>query len=230
MNAIIFDIETEALPFSILKAIVPPFNPDEVAIGNRVDPAKIAAFIDQKAASYWEEVVNNAALSAVTGRVLAIGVLKTGPGVEEFTLMHPTEEFTTRDETSIIKEFWDLLSSDPQGRMPQVIGFNSHGFDLPFLVRRSWALGLKVPQCVRRGRYWETIDLMEEWGFGSRQERISLDQVSKFFGLPGKNGSGKEFASLYKRDQPTALEYLKNDLRLTRDVAVKMGVIPAWNV
>jgi hypothetical protein len=36
----------------------------------------------------------------------------------------------------------------------QLVGFNINAFDLPFLFRRSWALGIAVPFGLRKGRYW----------------------------------------------------------------------------
>jgi hypothetical protein len=60
------------------------------------------------------------------------------------------------------------------------------------------------------------------WG-----ERISLDKLCGFFGLARKTGSGADFARLYN-DPATrgeALAYLRNDLKMTAQAAVKLGVL-----
>lgn len=227
MSYLVFDIESEAYPFSLLKSVVPPFDPDAVKVGNRADPAKIAAYIDQQAASYWEDISNNAALDPTTATVLAIGLLSVSPGGEAETLIHPDDGFAVRTERAMLEEFWGRLQG-PHGSLPQLVGFNCNGFDLPFLVKRSWALGVRVAPTIRQGRYWDAMDVMEAWTMGDRQQRISLDRMARHFGLGGKVGSGKNFAPLYKQDKPAALDYLRQDLQLTKLCAQKMGIIPTW--
>jgi hypothetical protein len=104
------------------------------------------------------------------------------------------------------------------------VGFNILGFDLPFLVRRSWALGIPVPFWVFDGRYFNRrfSDVMQHWQLGNRQDHISLDKLARFLGLRGKSHEGKDFANLYANNQQQALDYLKNDLKLTADIALKM--------
>ena len=66
------------------------------------------------------------------------------------------------------------------------------------------------------------IDLALEWQCGDRMEWVKLDTVCKFFGLPAKNGSGKEFAGLWVNDRGKALEYLNNDMAITAKVMERM--------
>jgi hypothetical protein len=102
-----------------------------------------------------------------------------------------------------------------------LVGHNSNVFDAPFLLRRSWALGVKVNRnLLPQKRYWPDlwIDTMELWGSGVFGERISLDRMAKHFGLAGKNGDGSKFAELLKSDLEAAKEYCLNDIRLTRDI------------
>jgi hypothetical protein len=69
---------------------------------------------------------------------------------------------------------------------------------------------------------------MQVWGCGNYREMISLADVAKFLGTPHqKIGDGADFAALFLNPETRkqALEYLENDLRVTWDVAERMGVL-----
>lgn len=200
-----FDIETAALPLPYLEMTMPEFT----APANLKDPVKIAAAIEEKKKAYLDD----AALSPLTGKVLVIGILDpdgfkySSAGSEKLTL-----EF-----------FWDLCDQ-VLPHCHQLISFNGNGFDLPFLIRRSWHHKLAPSRHLRDGRYWnrDVIDLREVWQLGDRQAPGSLDTISKFFGGTGKTGNGKEFAALWETDRTAALAYLENDLKQTRALAEVM--------
>ena len=98
--------------------------------------------------------------------------------------------------------------------------------DLPFLIRRSWALGVQVPTILRNRRFWHDnlIDLRDWWKLGDWQAKGSLDTISKHFGYAGKNGDGKNFHKLWETDRVMAEAYLRNDLQMTLAVAQRMNV------
>lgn len=206
MNFHIFDIETGPQPQTDIFKIIPPFDPADVKYGNIKDPDKIAAKIDECREKYYSDALDNAALNAMTGRVLAIGIQPVGG--------HPVI-IGHEKEDDILLEFWNLFSSTP-GKW---VGFNIFGFDLPFLMRRSWANQLKVP-FIRKGRYWsdEFIDLRETWQAGDRQAEGSLDSISRALGIGQKSGDGADFARLWKTERAKAEEYLRHDLELTTAV------------
>ena len=134
MNTILFDIETSPLPESELAALVPPFDPAEVKTGNLKDPDKIAAKLAEAEANHRRDFFDRAALDPLTGRVLAIGLLKNAEGgmqKAEFRIIGHD------DEAQTLREFWSLCRGE-MGRINQMVGFNSNLFDLPFLIRRSW--------------------------------------------------------------------------------------------
>lgn len=117
--------------------------------------------------------------------------------------------------------------------MNGLVGHNSNTFDAPFLLRRSWSLGIKVNRnLLPQKRYWPDlwIDTMELWGSGVFGERISLDRMAKHFGLAGKNGDGAKFSELLKSDPDAAKEYCLNDLRLTRDIHQKILELQGENM
>jgi predicted PolB exonuclease-like 3'-5' exonuclease len=208
-ESIIFDIETGPLPEWELVHIIPDF---EGKTGTK-DPEKIAVQIEEKKQKWMEE----AALHADRGQVIAIGFMFDG----DF-FYHTNKD----GERALLTNFWDEIQYE--GAITQkIVGFNSNRFDIPFLIRRSWKLGVAIPPTLFRGRYLSDwfVDLMELWQCGDRQATISLDRLSKHFGYKGKTGSGKFFYQLWEDDQEAAIDYLANDLLLTQQCARAMGVI-----
>ena len=218
MQTIIYDIETGALPEAELTALLPPFDPAEVKTGTLKDPDKIAAKLAEAEANHRRDFLEKAALDPLTGRVVAIGLLYPDSG--EFVVIGHD------DEAATLREFW-LTTKGEMGRINEMVGFNSNGFDLPFLIRRSWRHRVPVPFGIRRGRYWsdEMVDLRDAWQLGDRQARGSLDSIAKHLGVGAKNGNGADFAALWQSDRAKALAYLKNDLELTARVAEALGVM-----
>lgn len=205
---VIFDIETGPRPAAELESLCPQFE----APANYKDPTKIAAFIEEKRRDWLER----GALSAVTGQVLAIGYLANGN----------FDAFATGDEAEDIAGFWHLITSHGT-ILHQLVGFNCISFDVPFLVRRSWKLGVPVPPSLFRGRWINEafIDLMDIWKCGNRDQSISLGDLARYLGVGEKNGEGKDFARLWAIDRAAALAYLENDLRLTAACAERLGVL-----
>lgn len=217
MKTIIFDIETGPLPEDRLRDVMPDFE----APANWKDPVKIEEYVREK----QREWADKAALSAITGQVLAIGlqVCDLGEYPKDYAQGEPEllAQGEGRRESQVLADFWNRLGRD-SGAM--WVGFNIFGFDLPFLMRRSWACGVTVPSGLRQqGRYWHPrfIDLRDVWQCGDRQAEGSLDKVARCLGIPGKSGSGADFARLFNhpstRDQ--ALAYLCCDLSVTVNVA-----------
>lgn len=210
MSAIVFDIETGPRSRAELAQIVPTFE----APSNWKDPEKIRAYVAEKEAEWFQ----SAALSAVTGRVLAIGYLDAA-----------TDElgyFATNDEASDLAAFWRLIAPDGFLRT-RLVGFSSNRFDLPFLIRRSWHLRVPVPVELISGRWLpsQCLDVLDTWRCGNREDSVSLDRLAQFLGVGRKTGSGADFASQWTIDPSGALAYLANDLRLTRRCAEALGLI-----
>ena len=208
---ICFDIETSPLPESEIAQFAPEFE----APKNYTDPVKIAAAVEAKRKAWLAD----AALDPMTGRVLAIGLMLM-PGDIGTIISEPATEAV------MLREFWTAIQIDGL-ELHTLIGFNCNSFDLPFLIKRSWKLGVAVPVGARRGRYWgdDIIDLRDVWQMGDRQAAGSLDTIAKHLGVGAKTGSGADFASLWASDRAKAVEYLKNDLAITAAIARKLGVL-----
>lgn len=204
------DIESGPLPEPELLRVAPEFLP----AANLKDPAKIAESIASKRNSFIE----HAALDALTGKVLVISA----------AIDDEDAKFLAGEESALVRNFLDLADSvlSQGGRL---VGFNIRHFDLPFLCRRAWIVGLNVPLTLKEAmakRYSpEIVDLLDVWLCGDRDYTgQSLDNICKQCGIGEKTGDGKDFAKLLATDPEAAQAYALNDLELTRKLAKRLGV------
>ena len=209
MTYTIWDIETAPLPLS--EVIMPEFEASKVL----KDPEKIQADIDKQKKA-WESKL---ALSPMTGHILAIGysTVSDEGGGELVQLV----DQKTMSEGELIQDFFKRIE------IGSFIGFNTHSFDIPFIVKRAWHHNLKVPKQLL-GRYMpETqIDLMKIWLMGSYDKTgSSLNAIAQFFDLGSKEHTGEYYSQVFESDYEKAREYLINDLRLTYKVAQRIGVV-----
>lgn len=200
---IYFDVESGPQSDGQLEKVMPHFK----APKNYKDADKIAAAICEMEME-WRD---RAALSALTGEVLAIGLLD-----EDST------RFLTGPEPAVLKAFWGIFSDGPQ-----MVGFNVKGWDLPFLCQRSWILGITTPADLMNGRWWHPriIDVLERWCcYSNRFDGQSLGTIAKATAIGEKTGDGKDFATLFKADRQAALDYCGLDLELTAKLAARLGI------
>jgi predicted PolB exonuclease-like 3'-5' exonuclease len=213
----IFDIETGPQPLDVLAKVMPEFE----APSNYKDAEKIAAALQAKR----EKWLADAALDATTGRVIAAGMLYAGGEINSFEVLH-----CEGDEAALLREFWNRMDNHHDvWSSGHIIGWNSASFDLPFIIRRSWLLGVAVPKWIREGRFWhhDFLDLLEVWRLGDRNASTGgLDRLARCFGLEGKTESlGANFAVTWEQDRPRAVSYLRRDVELTADLARRLGVL-----
>lgn len=227
------------------------FDPESVKYGRMTDPAKRAAKLEESRMAfersqreaveeltlnrgegeYWDAVQKDAGLDATIGRVVAIGYKTSakrwieGIGID-IGITRPAEE------DDLLMSFWTTYRFCIDKRAT-IVGHNICGFDLPFLIQRSWIRGVCVPESViKDDRYWNPIfaDTMKRWGcgqWGRDGSRKGLDRVSRAMGMHGKTGDGADFWKLWESDRPKAVAYLQADLELTWAVGVKLGIITA---
>jgi len=254
---IVFDIETGALPDEQLReAFKPPelppmpgqFNPAAVKLGNTKDKDKIAEKIEAARQAHdaavvshgadcvaavdaaWQEFRSQAPLSALTGRALAIGYRSERATV----IAHVDSEAFAGSEAALIEQFWGRYRKAKADRR-SMVGHNIAGFDLPFLIRRSWLLGVDVPDGIfdSNWRYLDRtfIDTMQRWQAGNYRDKfVGLDALGKALGLGGKTEGvdGGDFHKLYfgtADERAKALEYLIRDVDLTWLVAQRLGIV-----
>lgn len=251
----IFDIETGALPDENLERVFtfkqpepPPaeFDPACVKYGNLKDEAKRAAKLEEARATHaatlaewptilaaerekqWQEFKSRAALSATTGKVLAIGLMPSSDGPRVFD--------GGGSEEKLISEFWGLCARK-RGK-DRFAGLNIYGFDLPFLITRSWILGVSIPNFVYTpsGKWvnfdQSFVDLRNVWLLGRSwgECESNLNAVSLALGGKGKMDGvdGADFARLWfgtPEEHDDAVTYLINDLVETKFIASKLGFV-----
>jgi hypothetical protein len=228
MSAIntVFDVETIGLPEDEIRALIGPFRPEKVALGNAKKADTVERIIEDARMVHGNDIVANAALDPRYGRVAIAGRLFVSDGHEA------AAQLDSPSESLLLKSLWRGMESEwcanPESH---TVGFNVF-WDLRFCVRRSWVHGIKVPESIynpRNGRYpfrREIIDLqsvlaMGEYGKGFE----SLDDALRSFGLPPKTGHGRDFPALWARDKKAGLEYNLNDLRCEHALAQRLGVL-----
>jgi len=200
MKPFVMDIETTG------RADAADYLPPIEAPGNYKDLAKIEAYLAEKRAAQLER----AALSAETARILCVGILRMSG---EPLVIHDD------DERRLLREAWLELETREEDEI--FVTFNGSRFDWPMLARRCYALGVPVPSwfpCDGRWPHRTHCDLFTLWQCGDRTEIISLDRLARLCGQPGKTANGAHFGKLWRTDRTAALEYLRHDLELTRDL------------
>lgn len=215
-NYTIIDIETGGLP-NAAEFIEEPKCP-----GNIKKAESIATWERDEKPKLLAEALDKAALSPLTGRVLCIGILEQAEDGKDSVWFLGED---TDSEKNILTEFWEWLHKARSEAWRRFVTHNGASFDWPFLIRRSWAHGVQPVRGIvdKYGRLDDQFaDTMVAWGCGDRTQRISLDKLAKFIGLPGKTGSGADFSRLWASDRAAALEYLRNDLSLTLAIAERM--------
>lgn len=243
MSDIIFDIETSPLSDDQLRRLLPPmdenefapakFNESSVKIGNLKDPEKIKEKIDgarkkhetieadksnalvAARKKHWLEFVDRAPLSPVTGSVLVVAYHSPGKNATVI-------DDGGGDEISLLKTFWHKAGK-VRKQQNRLVGLNIHDFDLPFLVNRSWMLGVTVPSFVftvwKHRINWDEsfVDLRKYWLLGrwGSGTKSSFDHLAAAFGTVGKpqeECEGANFYRMWRENRDLAIKYVKNDV------------------
>ena len=245
MSTLCLDIETGPLPWERIKDLyippppLPAWDDSMCKLGNLKDPAKRAeklaackadyatTLAEEKAARELHRAkwAGEAALSPVTGAVLAIGFRTDS----KFVIVGADGE----TESEILDAFWSVFRK--HAATGRFIGYCSNFFDLPFIVWRSYFHGVEVPASAwdKTGRYpaYCFVDLMDRLPKrGFSDESRKLTDICKWLGIGSKPDGvdGGDFARLWAGDAESrqqALAYLENDLELTWKLAERMGVI-----
>lgn len=248
---LVFDIETAALdqdsmpflPECFSNQELPPM--PEFTSRYTADVEKREADINEKI-RVWKnteyqkiiakrtEFMDSAALSPDFGRIVAIGTVQSGPPEDIYKMEFAPDV----SEKEMIENFLEKQQRTIKDGF-RVAGFNSLGFDYPFLYWRSIILGVSHKLLSEAG-----IKFHPKWGLqlpgncfdlmtiaqsrpmrGQRGEikYDSMNQVCKALGLPEKLGDGKDFAGMTQEDKE---RYLQRDLECTHAMAKKM--LPFW--
>lgn len=201
---IVFNIETAGLPKDEILHLMPEFS----APSNYKDEAKIQTWKAKK----QEEWFLDASGSALSGKILAIAIQEP---------FKNASFFADDDEKTLLQSFWDFYRRHYTCRF---VGFGCNSFAIPFLVRRSWANRVAVPN-IFRGRFLNGnfLDLMQVWGCGT-SERATLANLAKFFGLKYEPNPSP-FEAMWIVNRESALDAMRRDVLAIRYIGEIMGVI-----
>lgn len=191
------------------------------ARGNLVDPEKIAADKEKKAAALKSRL----ALDPFGCRIVAAG---WACGDDPVRVHLCYDEDDERWAVSTLIEF--MASSD------EIVTFNGRAYDVPVVMARAWLLGVTVPRALRLAvekRYdSRIIDLYQVVTFGqgrSEDTPISrgLVSMSKVFGLgiPDDDEDGSQIAQMVAEGRwDDVREHCARDVERTRALALRLGV------
>jgi len=224
-----FDIETVGM--KDVESWVP-----EPKIDARVkDPDKIAAQREEKIAEAVERAGLDADLGVVRLISMQVGVTET-PTI----LLVPSKKMPKAKASAFIKQYEPakvLLVTETEaivkfwGNLTMCngcsVGYNTMGFDLPFLMRRSMDLGIQpgITPAMAKYRAEPTTDLMGllfNWSWGENVKKLKW--VAKRYGLEilAEEVDGSMVASM---SDDELLVYGLSDLWVTVQLYQKMNGI-----
>lgn len=221
--SLIIDIESLAKPAEVILANLPPWDEDEARTRlpkNYKVPATIGSWLEEDRSNHGKDILDRAALMPEYANVAVVGVYNE-VGVGQASLKDHAEEVLVGAALEHIE------MAARKGRF--VLGWNILGFDLPFLIRRAWILGVKVGTMIYNplSRYpvsENIVDMMDRFKCGNRKApHTSLNNALKSMGLPEKP-DGKEFAKMWAESQTKALAYNREEILGQADLYRRMGV------
>lgn len=133
------------------------------------------------------------------------------------------------DEKDILETFWNLIKIMEQAgyRFNRLISYNGKSFDVPFLLLRSAANGVKISHSLgTRSHSGFHIDLLEETCFYGKIRKFRLDLIAKMLGIEShktEDYNGKKVwewfdAKMYEE----IAHYCYQDVELTEKVYLKL--------
>ncbi|MDD4818686.1 MAG: ribonuclease H-like domain-containing protein [Candidatus Colwellbacteria bacterium] len=186
MAKLVFDIETVGEKLSDM---------DETTKSAVTKRIKKEALTEEEYGELLTDVESGFALSPLTAEIAAIGVLdaETMKGAVYFQTpgadIKETEEKGIRlkpmSEADMLAQFWELMKGTSE-----LIGFNSRGFDAPFIIARSAFNGIRPSVDIMPDRYGrfgmiKHTDLYDQLSFygASRFSHGNLHMWCRAFGI-----------------------------------------------
>ena len=163
--------------------------------------------VDFEAYEALDEDKKTTLLNPIDSRTVAIGIRYRGG---DFI-------FSDEDEKELLEGFWlkwkDIMRG---GSFVKIVGFNIKGFDLPFIVTRSFIHNVGIFPFILKS----VIDIREKisaYHYGKTRGR--LKEFGAFMGIETMDVDGSDVFELCKNnDMEKLVEYLKNDLLITDEM------------
>lgn len=207
----VVDIETVPIPnaaeFLDLSDISAP--------SNWKDEEKIRAYCQEKQA----DMVAKAALDLDLCQIVAMGWQR-----EDWS---EPEVYTTQTRTSeaeILTAFWHELDDRV------TVGYNSLGFDLPVLLRRSLYLGVPAPRLSLNKYRTSHLDLQQILSHEGTKPYRSLNWYCKRWGITVPDDTaGKDIGRLVAEgDWEAVRAHCRADVLKTKALAERVGVLQQY--
>lgn len=182
-----------------------------------------------------EDLKNGLGFSALTGEIVAIGILdyekdkgvvyfqSPGQKIEEFE--EDNIKFKSMPEKEMLENFWNGIKE-----YQEFISFNGRGFDVPFLMVRSAIHQIRPTKNLMSNRYLNSqdfnakhVDLMDQLTFyGAVRKKGGLHLWTRAFGIksPKSEGvTGDDVGPLFKKGKFKEIaRYNVGDLRATKEL------------
>lgn len=176
---------------------------------------------------YAEMYIERAGLFPEFGKIVVISAMDSKS--KEVTSFTGMEFGGAAAEVTLIKNFIEKLTGEWKGKL---LGHYIKGFDIPYLVTRIVANGLKIPNVLKLYgvKPWEMsniIDTREIWKQGQYQtcHAASLVAVCLALGVesPKADIDGSEVSDAYYRGElDRIVKYCENDVRANTEVFNRM--------
>ena len=248
----VWDIETQPAPDAELIRIAKPFDSKSVGSppgefhfkppGGWKNPEKIEAKrqqklqdhkalianwsekVQEKEEEYWGKIISQATLDPILGSICAIGLAPLD-GEEDPVILFGEEKL-------MLMAIWQLFAAC-EAHNTKMVGFGTKVFDCKWIRQRSLIQGISVPHTfLVNNRYYSEVlvDIAAEWSMGDRNSYVSLDVLSRAFGLEGKREE-ETTGAMFHQDwndsarRHLAVKYLVQDLMLTQKLCSLVGVV-----
>jgi len=221
ITPLFFDIETVAHPDVEQWVEVEEPNLDEIkAPSNYKDEAKIKEYIErkrqealEKAMEQYQAKIDKAALDPDLGMIRAIAMAPDAFAEPE-VILAPED----MSEPDLLKEFWYRMSNT----MGRCCGYNILGFDLPFVLRRSFELAVTPSVKVSLARYrtdpvTDLYAILYNWGPGKR-----LKWVCERYGIDIPAGADVDGSMVAEMDAEQLREYVASDVVVVQALYERM--------
>jgi len=156
-----------------------------------------------------EETKKSVNLWPFSGEIVAISLLNPESGKGKVFFQAPNQkienfseegaDFEISTEKKILEKFWQNIKN-----YHQFVTFNGRGFDCPYLMLRSAALGVRPTRNLMPPRYSTDfhIDLLDQLTFYGAFRKFTLDFYCRSLGIesPKIGGIGGEKVSEYFKE------------------------------
>ena len=202
MATLVFDIETIGFPWESFDITT------QSSLTRWIDRTSATEIEKNQRTSQLKEELG---FSPLTGEIVALGVYDVERRLGAVYFQGNNDEafsdgdftFKSRTEKEMLEDFWESACS-----YDVFVTFNGRSFDVPFILHRSIAQGVKPSIELARKRYLSQqtapyhVDLQDELTFyGAMYKRPSMHMFCQAYGIESPKGevNGEDIAELFRK-------------------------------